>query len=157
LSKEHLAIYLNDHLAGSTFALEILDHLATDTPHLATSLAALKNDIEEDREQLRTLIRKLDITESRVRKLGSWIAERLTEVKLEADDDANGPLRRLEILEALAIGIFGKMALWRALKAVPSNEALAGLDYDRLMQRAQEQSARVDLLRLDAARMALTI
>jgi hypothetical protein len=58
----------------------------------------------------------LNIAESRVRKAGSWIAEGVAEVKLDVDDDPQGPLRRLERLETLAIGIDGKVALWQALQ-----------------------------------------
>jgi len=102
---------LNDHLAGSSVAIEILDHLASEASGLNPSLTSLKQDIVEDRVQLKTLMARLNIPESRVRKAGSWIIEGLTEVKLDVDDDANGPLRRLERLEALALGIDGKIAL----------------------------------------------
>ena len=155
MSKEHLATYLNDHLAGANFAMEVLDHLASENPHLKPSLDALKKDIEEDREQLRILMGHLNIAASRVRKAGSWIAEGVAEVKLDVDDDPQGPLRRLERLEALAIGIDGKVALWQALQATPPNEALAGLNYELLTQRGQEQRSRVEVLRLQAARAAL--
>ncbi len=155
MSKEHLAVYLNDHLAGSDFAVEVLDHLTSENPHLKPSLEALKKDIEEDREQLRILMRHLHIQESRVRKAGTWISESIAEVKLDVDDDTDGPLRRLERLEALAIGIEGKVALWRALEAAPSNEALAAMDYELLTQRGEDQRSRVEVLRLQAARAAL--
>jgi hypothetical protein len=156
MSKEHLSTYLNDHLAGSNLAVEILDHLASETPSLSASLTALRAEIEEDREQLKTLMASQHIEESRVRKAGSWIVEGLAELKLEVDDDAKGRLRRLERLEALAIGIDGKIALWRALDAAArSNIELAGMDYERLTQRGQDQRARVETLRLQAAREAL--
>jgi hypothetical protein len=114
VSKEHLATYLNDHLAGANFAVELLDHLASENPDLKPSLSALKKDIEDDRERLKILMARLSIAESRVRKAGTWIAEGVTEVKLDVDDDPHGPLRRLERREALAIEIEGKVALWRA-------------------------------------------
>jgi len=155
LSKEHLGTYLNDHLAGANLAVEVLDHLASENPHLKPSLEALKKDIEEDREQLRILMRHLNITESRVRKAGSWIAESVVEVKLDVDDDVHGPLRRLERLEGLSIGIEGKVAMWQALQATPTNEALAAVDYELLTQRGQDQRSRVEVLRLQAARAAL--
>jgi hypothetical protein len=156
VSQEHLATYLNDHLAGANAALEILDHLVTESPDQAVPLTALKSDIAEDHRQLRILMAGLNILESRIRIAGSWIAETLAEAKLGVDDDPTGPLRRLERLEALAIGIEGKIALWRALDAVASsNSELGKLDYERLIRRGQEQRARVEMLRLDAARSAL--
>jgi hypothetical protein len=156
MSKEHLSTYLNDHLAGSTLAVEILQHLTSESPSLGGPLAALKAEIEEDRDQLKTLMAKQQIEESRVRKAGGWIAERLAALKLGVDDDAHGRLRRLERLEALAIGIDGKIALWGALDAAASSNAeLAGIDYERLTQRGRDQRARVETLRVEAAREAL--
>jgi hypothetical protein len=157
VSKEHLATYLNDHLAGSNVAVELLDHLMSENPDLKPSLAALKKDIEDDREQLEGLMARLNIAESRIRKAGTWIAESVAEVKLDVDDDPHGPLRRLERLEALALGIDGKVALWRALEATPLNGALAGFDFELLARRGQEQRSRVEVLRLHAARAGLAI
>lgn len=157
MSKEHLAIYLNDHLAGSNVALEVLDHLAVEAPDLASSLASLKTNINEDRQQLLALMASLNIAESRARKAGSWIAERVAEVKLEVDDDQTGPLRRLERLEALEIGIEGKIALWRALNAISTNRPLGELNYESLIRRGEEQRDRVEVWRLQAASNALVI
>ena len=98
MSKEHLATYLNDHLAGANLAPEIIDHLTKENPDLMPALMALKTDIFEDRHQLTTLMARLNITQSRVRKAGTWIAESVAEVKLDVDDDPHGPLRRLERL-----------------------------------------------------------
>ena len=157
MSKEHLATYLNDHLAGSNVAVELVDHLMSENPDLKPSLSALKKDIEDDREQLKGLMARLNIAESRVRKAGSWIAESVAEVKLEVDDDPHGPLRRLERLEALALGIDGKVALWRALEAAPPNDALSGFDFELLIRRGQEQRSRVEVLRVHTARAALAV
>ena len=55
-------------------------------------------------------------------------------MKLRMDDPAGGALQVLEALEALALGIEGKQALWRALRAVAEEGTrLQGVDYDRLM------------------------
>jgi len=59
--------------------------------------------------------------------------------KLEVDDDQNGPLRRLERLEALALGIEGKIALCRALDVVPAKGAIGQINYERLCRRGEEQ------------------
>lgn len=155
MSKEHLSIYLNDHLAGANFALELLDHLATENPDLKTSLTVFKKEIDEDREQLKMLMARLGVTESRVRKAGTWLAESLTEVKLDVDDDPHGPLRRLERLEALGVGIDGKIALWQAMEAAPRNDGTSTFDFELLTRRGREQRSRVEVLRLQAARVAL--
>jgi hypothetical protein len=66
-----------------------------------------------------------------------------------------GQLARLEKLEALALGIEGKRALWRALLAVAEEiPALRNVDLVRLDQRADDQRTRVEVRRIEAAREA---
>jgi hypothetical protein len=62
----------------------------------------------------------------------------------------------LEALDALALGIEGKRALWTALAAgAPAVPRLQGVDLNLLQQRAQQQRERVEVWRLEAARKAL--
>ena len=64
-------------------------------------------------------------------------------------------LARLEKLEALALGIDGKGALWRSLQAVAEEiPALREVDLSSLNRRAEEQRQRVEKLRIEAAREA---
>ena len=159
MADEHIATYLNDHLAGSTAALELLEHLQEShrgTP-LETSLAQLRADITADREELKTLMARLSIDESSVRKASAWLAGQVTELKLRLDDSAGGPLRLLEALEALSLGIEGKRGLWLALSsAAESAPALRLVDYGVLISRAEDQRSRAEAMRLEAARAALT-
>ena len=158
MSKEHLSTYLNDHLAGAVIALEVIDQLAIEAPDLKAILLETKSEIDADREQLIGLMKKLDIAESRVRKAGAWFAEQIAEAKFEMDDQAGGLLGRLERLEALALGIEGKLSLWRALEAASAtNAALGELDYATLSQRAKDQRERIESLRIQTARAALTM
>jgi len=150
--------YLNDHIAGSVAALELLDHLiarreAADRQLLAT----LRSQIQEDQQVLIQLLQDLGGKESAVRKAAAWLTEKLGQVKLQIDDSGSGELRTLEALETLALGIQGKLALWRSLASVRDLiPQLGSLDYSRLQSRAIDQFNQVDRLRLQAARRALT-
>jgi len=158
MSKEHLSTYLNDHLAGATVAIEILDHLEKEATDLAPVLSNTKAEIQEDRMQLVQLMKQLGISESRLRKAGRWFSEQVAEAKFEVDDQEGGPLQRLERLEMLVLGIEGKLALWRALEAASAtNPQFSSLDYPRLTQRAMEQRDRMDLLRIQTAQSALSL
>jgi len=158
MSKEYLSTYLNDHLAGAVMAIEILDQLATEAPDLNPILMATKKDIEADREQLFDLMKRLDISQSRVRRAGAWFAEQVAEAKFQMDDRTGGLLDRLERLEALVLGIEGKLRLWRALDAASNtNPELKGLDYQQLEQRAVEQRDRIEALRVQTATSALSL
>ena len=157
MTNDYLRTYLNDHLAGSLVAIDLLEQLEatyTDTG-LASFFAELRRDISADRKELRRLINSLRVTESRPRKVSAWLTGKVTELKLRLDDSARGPLRLLESLEVLGLGIHGKLALWRALDAAAdSSPELEGFDYERLAQRAEEQRWRIEVVRLEAAKAA---
>ena len=53
MSNEHLAIYLNDHLAGANFAVELLDNLIVEASDLTSSLTALRMEQRGRVEALR--------------------------------------------------------------------------------------------------------
>ena len=158
MAHKHLATYLNDHLAGSVVALELLDHLEavhSEDP-LRDFFRELRRDISADRAELEALMKTLNIDQSRTRKASAWLTEKITELKLRFDDPKAGTLLLFESLEALSLGIEGKRGLWIALAA--SSETMPSLriaDYDRLQRRAQEQRDRVEALRVQTALTAL--
>ena len=158
MSKQHLATYLNDHLAGSVLALELLDHMKI--AHARTPIegfaVALRAEIEADQAELKTLMERVDAGTNIVRRAAAWLAEKAAELKLKVDDPSDGALRLLESLETLSLGIEGKRSLWLALETASADApVLRGLDYGRLRRRAEEQRSRVEAERLDAARAAL--
>jgi hypothetical protein len=58
-----------------------------------------------------------------------------------------------QALEVLALGIQGKMALWRVLKNIVwIDSRLQGTDFERLIARAEEQFSKVEEQRLRVAR-----
>jgi hypothetical protein len=154
----HRATYLNDHLAGSVVAIEMLEALEerATSQEQHNAISRLRADIVADQEQLRSLMRRLDVSESATRKAAAWLGEKVSRVKLILDDHADGALRQLEAWETIALGIDGKRALWAALDAVSLSDGdLAGMDYRHLMERAVEQRARAESLRIEAAHRAL--
>jgi hypothetical protein len=158
MADDHLAIYLNDHLAGAVVAVELLQHLErlyAGQP-VQRFAADLRADIEVDRRELQKLMSSLGVAESRARQATAWLAEKMTMIKLRLDDWAGGDFRLFEALEALSLGIEGKRALWTALREISSAKpSLNQLDYSGLADRAADQRARVDTLRLETARTAL--
>ena len=157
MANESLTTYLNDHLAGSVVALELLDHLEEDGAGTAQAsmLADVHADIEADRQELEAFMAQLGIAVSTPRKATGWLVEKLSELKLHLDDAGDGALRRLEALETISLGIAGKEALWHALAAVAEEAPeLNALDYARLARRAETQRGVVERLRLRAAQGA---
>jgi hypothetical protein len=158
MPRDHLATYLNDHLAGAVAAIELIEQLErahAGTP-VARALVALRADIEADRATLESLMSRLHVTESRPRKAAAWLAERLAWLKLRLDDAGHGGFRLFESLEAVSLGIEGKLSLWRTLAAIATDvPEVSGIDYGMLMERATNQRGRVEALRLGAAQEAL--
>ena len=158
MASEHLATYLNDHLAGATAAVELLEHLETAYAGsgVGQTVAGLLADIEADRQELQAVMGRLEVGESRARKASGWLASKVTELKLRVDDRSGGALHLFESLEVLSLGIEGKHGLWRALAAAAEDApSLQVADYGRLAQRAVEQRGQVEAMRLEAARKAL--
>src|SRR4030095_4662790 len=160
MANDHLATYLNDHLAGSVVAVELMEDLEAayaETP-IAPFIAGLRAEVEADVEELKGIMSNLEISESRTRKASAWLTEKLTELKLRLDDPKHGDLRLFESLEALSLGIEGKKSLWLALSATAEiSPALRIADYERLQQRAADQRQRVETRRIEAAQSALTL
>src|ERR1041384_744267 len=116
---EDLSSYLNDHLAGSVGALELLDRLLdrSKAKPLERFFRNLRNEIDADQEVLKELIAKLGEEESTMRKAGAWIAEKLSRAKIQLSELCEGEMGLFLALEGLALGISGKGSLWRALAA----------------------------------------
>jgi hypothetical protein len=156
MSANHLAVYLNDHLAGAAAALQTLDMLAThpDAAELNRIATELRTAIAEDREALEAIMRRVGVPSSGVRQAVGWIGEKAAELKVRVDDRSDGLLRIFELLEFVALGIDGKRALWAVLRAAAVPE-LEGVDYETLSRRADAQRATIEALRLQWGTAAL--
>lgn len=157
MPNEALATYLQDHLAGSVAALDLLAHLTEEAVASGPALANLAADIQADQDILVALMTRLQIAPSRSRQAAAWLTAKLGELtlRLEAGDDA--ALHALDGLEALELGIAGKAALWHALAAVADQTPELGtMDYPGLIARAQAQRQQVEVLRLQTAQAALS-
>lgn len=152
---EDLSSYLNDHLAGSVGALELLDRLMKiyKGKPLERFFKDLRNEIDADQETLKELIAKLGEKEGTVRKAGAWIVEKLSRTKIQLGETREGEMGLFLALEGLALGINGKRSLWLALAAASETAPhLRGPDYATLGTRAVEQHDRVEAKRLEIAR-----
>jgi hypothetical protein len=117
---DSLAIYPHDHLAGSNFAVELLEFLRDQHPRqpLGDAAAALLAEVEADRTVLQGIIARVGHGVPFFKEASAWVAEKLSELKLR-----RGDFGTFEALEALALGILGKLALWRALAVIAENDA----------------------------------
>lgn len=152
-----LHIYLQDHLAGATFGLELVQrcHRNNEGTEFAEPLAELTVEIAEDRRTLRRIMHDVGADVSRTKVAAGWTLEKIRRLKPNGGLLGYTPLARVVELESLVIGIAGKKAMWQALDDVAASDDLLGRHYfSRLAERADDQLSRVEALRLDAARTA---
>ena len=152
-----LAIYLNDHLAGSTLGVEMARRLRGSnegTPEFGPAVAEICAEIEADRETLQAVMRQLGVGESRVKPLAALLGERLGRLKLNGQLHGYSPLSRLDELEVLLLGVAGKRRMWRALERTHADE-LERFELGALAERATSQLRRLEALHLKAAALAL--
>ena len=157
ITVKELSYYLNDHLAGSVGAVELLDHLVEqhEGKPLGQFFVELQRDIKADQKVLRTLIQRFNAKPSAVGKIGAWFGEKFGWARTRMAGDKQGEVGLLHALEVLVLGVTGKQLLWRALAASLGNSPLLkGVDLSKLEERAIEQIERVEGKRLEAAREA---
>jgi hypothetical protein len=154
MSDKLLSIYLNDHLAGAIAGGELAKRAAganEGTP-LGTFLARLQQEIDEDREALENLMDGLGIKKSAVKGAGAWLFEKAGRLKLNGQLTGYSDLSRLVELEGLSLGVEGKLSLWRSLHEVRDRyPALAFVDLEELIERAERQRGELEGFRRDAA------
>jgi hypothetical protein len=152
--RDPLAIYLQDHLAGATFGVELVERCRRNNEgtEFSETLRELSDEIRSDRGTLRRLMHALGAEPSRLKNSVAWVSEKAQRLKFNGRLGGYSPLARVEELESLAIGIAGKRALWELLEDVGSS--VAGFDFAALREAAEDQLARVDSLRLRAAETA---
>jgi hypothetical protein len=152
---KQLESYLNDHLAGSVSALELLEHWAH--LHKGKPLGRFFSDehaeIRADQTTLRDVMDSLGIKESNVRKAGAWIAEKAARGQSIIAGDEPGSVGLVLMLEGLIMGVTGKKLNWRALAAAKLPQ-LNGYNFGELERRAEQQIERIEAERIRASQQA---
>jgi hypothetical protein len=151
----YLPIYLNDHLAALTLGV-LLAHRAraANDGDLGQFLESLHGQLEEDRQWLLALMRRLGIAPSAAKVAGAYAAERLGRLKPNGHVISYSPLSRLVELDALAGSLAAKAAFWVSLQQVP-DERIDAQELERLAERAREQRERLEPHRVAAAATAV--
>jgi hypothetical protein len=155
--RRHLAIYLNDHLAGSMTGIELVRRAARQyegTP-LGEFFAGLGAEIEQDRDTLKRLMAANGVEQRRYKLAAAWVAEKGARLKFNGALLRRSPLTPFVELETIGLGIRGKEQLWRALRANPADEATAAR-LDELIARAQSQYEAVEQQRVERGSQALS-
>lgn len=154
-----LAIYLNDHLAGATVGRELARRAASSNrnhPDYGSFLSDLAREIDEDRRALLTIMSRLNVKVDRLKVLAGWGGEKVGRLKLNGRLRGYSPLSRVVELEALSLGVHGKLSLWRSLDRLNLGTQTADTDLVELQRRAQDQLERIEAHRQHAVDEALS-
>ena len=158
-SHTRLATYLNDHLAGAMGGGELSRRLSQENQRTAYGphLERIAGEIQEDTAALKDVMARMGVEEDRIKQAGAWAAAQAGRLKLNGQLLGYSPLSRLVELEALTLGVTGKLAMWVVLNEVCGEDPrLAGVDFPGLIARAKEQRGTLERLRRQAAPDALT-
>ena len=150
---EHLATYMRDHLGGASFGAELAQRVAENNAgtEFGEPLSRLAAEIDADRDQLISLMDALDVNRDVVKESLAWAGEKVARLKLNNRLTGYSPLSRLEELEALMLGVSGKLALWRVLIGVREQYLpLATADLPALAERAEVQRVLLEDMRMKA-------
>ena len=153
-----LEIYLQDHYAGSTGGLELAKRTARENAgtEFGGPLTRLAGEIREDRDALKRIMDRLDVSAAPVKAGLAWAAEKAGRAKPNGQLRGYSPLGRQVEMESLIGGVTGKLCLWRTLQRVAPDEARLDLrQLEELERRAEDQLARLHELRDRAAAIAL--
>ncbi|MEU6982550.1 hypothetical protein ABZ946_03890 [Streptomyces sp. NPDC046324] len=145
-----LTLYLNDHLAGSAAGVRLIRRIVDGQRHTGAgqALDAVARQIEEDQRSLRGIMRDLDVPVKPLREIVGRIGEKMGRLKLNGRLLSRSPLSDVVELEAMLLGVEGKAACWRALRALAETRSgFDTTDLDRLLARAEEQSRTLDDIR----------
>ena len=145
--------YLNDHLAGSISALELIAHWADvhKGEPLGSFFVEIEREIKADQDTLRDVMRTLGVEESKVRQAGAWAVEKVGRARLMIAGDEQGSLGLVLTLEGLIMGVTGKKLMWRALAAAKLPR-LKSYNFEQLQRRAEQQVERIEAERISAVR-----
>ena len=149
--------YLNDHLAGSISAMELIDHWAEihKGEPLGSFFVEIQREIKADQDTLRKVMRNLGVDESKVRKAGAWAAEKVGRARLIIAGDEPDSLGLVLTLEGLIMGVTGKKLMWSSLAAAKLPR-LKSYNLEQLQRSAEQQLERIEAERISAVRQAFS-
>ena len=159
MAYESIEVYLNDHLAGATAGVNLVEQAADRhrSDDLGEFFAPLAAEIKADLETLETLIGDMNVGKSASKVALAEVGSKVAAPKFNAEGAGNKHLGDFVTLETLSIGVEGKRCMWVALQAVAdAYPELGALDLSALEGRAQNQRDQIESKRKELAPLALT-
>jgi hypothetical protein len=157
MDRKLLAIYLNDHLAGSVVGENLAKRIARQNEgnEYGRKVGEIAREIKEDQATLLDIMRRAGVRRKQIRLAMARVAEPVTRLKPNGRLIGYSPLSRVLELEGLIMGITGKLEMWRSLQAIENGSRIGGVDFDLLAAWRRTSAIAEEDLRLKARREAL--
>jgi hypothetical protein len=157
MTTDPLAVYLDDHLAASVAALRMMEEIAElerGRP-LEQKMLTLRSEVAEEQQMLREMLAQIDAGESRWKQAAAWLTEKVGEGKLALAARVHPALATLQGLESIALGLHGKLCLYRVLGEIAAHDPRLSAERRSTFEaRTIIQQSMIEHERLDAARAA---
>lgn len=157
MQDDFLITYLNDHLGASVAGIELARRCLSNNrgSELGSFLETFLLVLHEEQVRLRKLIKRLDATESMVKKVGGWTIEKIGRLKLNNSFLRYSELSRVIELETLLAGLQAQLSLWSALEQYRSNDRrFEGIDFSQARRQAEETLGKLKEFHSQAAKTA---
>lgn len=148
--EDALEVYLNDHLAGSSGGVDLFRRVARShsDPEVRHVVGRLAAEVDEDRRTLLAIMRRVGSRPLWSRVIIGRAGERLGRLKPNGSLIRRSNLTDLVELEALMLGVRGKLACWHTLAELAANDPIIGAgEVDELTERANSQMKELESLR----------
>jgi hypothetical protein len=159
MADKAMDVYLNDHLAGAMLGSDLAKQIrarAEGTP-LGEIMDSVAPQIEEDRQTLMALMKRMGTSKNPIKRAVGWVTEKASRVKLKGLTAGDPELGIFMSVETLALGVRGKLGLWKALQQVADRyPAIRPAELDQLIGRAESQYSLLEHERLSAGAQALS-
>jgi hypothetical protein len=153
-------VYLNDHRSGAMVGVALARKLRTrfDGTERGAFFTQLAADIEADMDTLDTIMASLQVRPNVLKHASGWIAEKISRVKLNPWFNGSPRLTVMLEIEALSLGVEGKLSLWRSLQVIAATTPeLKEPMLDQLVARAEEQRGGLERERLVESKAVLPV
>lgn len=146
LDADLLQLYLSDHLTGATAGRSRVSAMAkrhAQSP-IGPPLAALAEELTQERQRLREIIEELGLRPLRHRQAVAWVGEHVGRLKLNGRLLTTSPMTPLLEVELMRSAVIGKLGLWQTLAHLAPELALDPEEFDRLAAQARRQIESLD-------------
>ena len=137
-----LGIYCNDHLMAATGGVELVGRMLGEhrgSPY-ADRLEVLLGQLRDERTALLSMLRVLGVPVRQYKQVATWLAEKVSRLKLNGRLLSRSPLSSLIEFEFIANAVLGKRAGFETLRQIAEvDPRLDAPLLDRLIRQANDQ------------------